>query len=361
MNKKTLTELYNKKNNSFTIMSIICSLLIIFYHCYPLFYGPNSKTDIFTRFCGSETLGGVIVAMFFVVSGFMITTSIKNSRNILQYLKKRIKKIFPPLIFCLIICACVICPIVSEIPKFTFLKTPSLYLSYIIDNTFLIKNTVYRIADVFSSVPYVGAINGSIWTLKHQFFMYILMIPIYLIFIKKENKKENYKYLCLLLLTITMITYTGYYDKIINWLVKTLGFIGIFAESKQLIRLIYYFCIGVFMNLYSDKIEYSKESIIIAFLISILTFPTKIFTYISLIIIPYLTLYIGSIKSNLKVKDYSYQIFIWGFPIGQVIMHYLNGKINFPTYVFLSLSITFVISIISYYLTEQLLSRRKQI
>lgn len=85
----TLSKIYDKKNNSFTILGIIASLLIIYFHCYPLFYGADTTiVDIFTKNCGSEALGGVIVAMFFVISGFMITTSIKNSKNTSSYLKR---------------------------------------------------------------------------------------------------------------------------------------------------------------------------------------------------------------------------------------------------------------------------------
>ena len=205
-----ITDKYDAKNNSFTLISIIMSLLVIYLHCYPLFYGINSaKQDIFKRFT-NLSLGEVVVGAFFAISGFMIVTSLQRSKNVLEYLKKRFVKIFPPMIFCLLVCALVISPILSEIPKFDFLKNVSLYKHYIFDNIFLWKNTVYNIADVFIRNPYPSVINGSLWTIKHQFFMYLLIIVINAIILKK--KPSIFKYIYLVILILTMISFTGYYD-----------------------------------------------------------------------------------------------------------------------------------------------------
>ena len=176
--KKTIKDIYNSHNNSFTIMSIIMSIMIIVFHCYALFYN-NGKTDFLSNFLGYENTGSIVVAMFFIISGFMIPTSLKNSRDLKTYFLKRIKKIIPPLLLCLTISALVIAPLVLKVNYFNYLFHPGNYFNYIFDNIFLIKNTVYHIQDAFINNPYPSAINGSIWTLKHQFFMYILIVPIF--------------------------------------------------------------------------------------------------------------------------------------------------------------------------------------
>lgn len=360
MKSESLKKRFDYKNNSFTILSIIASLLIIYFHSYDLFYGREHKiSDIFTTIFVGENLGSVIVAMFFTVSGFMITNSIRNSKNMKQYLYKRVKKIYPPLIFCLVVCACVIAPIISTIPKIEFLKNISLYYHYILDNILMFKNTVYGIADVFLNNPYPVAINGSIWTLKHQIFMYLLIIPLFYLYFKNgKEKRDNYKYFFILIFIITCISYTGYYDNIITSISKRFNFIGILVEGKMLIRLIYYFCVGIFFNLYSDYIIYNKKNLIISCLILILTIRNQLFSYVCMLLIPYFTFFLGTIKNKISIHDYSYQIYIWGFPVQQLVMYYLNGKINIYVYILICIITTFFVGVICYYITEYPFNRK---
>ena len=193
---ETLKERYDAKNNSFGLISIIGAILIIFYHSYSLFYGVDTtKADFITKFLYSEDLGTIIVAMFFVISGFMITSSIIRSKNIWQYLKKRILKIYPTLILCVLLCSFVMAPIVLKIPFFKYINDPSLYANYISGTLLFWKNSVLGIPNLFINNPYPTALNGSLWTIKPQFFLYLLMIPLYFIFIKNaKNNKKAIKY-----------------------------------------------------------------------------------------------------------------------------------------------------------------------
>lgn len=341
-NKKRLSDIYNAKSNSFTLMSVILSLLIIYFHCYVLFYGPMSpQADIFSHIFRGENTGSIVVATFCVISGFMITSSIQRSKNIKEYLKKRVKKIFPAYILVLIISALVIAPIVSSISLKSYYLNPSLYTNYVIDNLLLFKNSVYSIGDVFINNPYPSAINGTIWYIKHQFSCYLYMIPLFIIFLKsKDNRKYEYKYFFIIILILIIMSYSGSFVSVFRIIKQKLGYIGVFNEIESLVRIIYYFSAGVFINIYKDKIMYDKKNVLFALLILILTFRTKLFTYFCLILLPYFIIYLGSLKSKIKVVDISYYIFLVGFPVQQVLIHYLTNEINFIIYIGLSLNIS---------------------
>ena len=350
--KDKIVDKYDAKNNSFTLVSIIMSLLIIYFHCYPLFYGPTtSNYDLFTKHFGLS-LGEVVVGAFFAISGFMIVTSLQKSKNTWEYLKKRFIKIFPPLVFCLLVCALVIAPILSDIPKLDFIKNVNIYKRYIIDNILLWRNTQYGIADVFIGNPYPSAINGSLWTIKHQFFMYILILGINIALLKK--KPDLFKYFYGIILVLTMVSFTGKFDSFYADLLKNHGTIGILAEGNQVLKLICYFCTGIFLNIYKDKISLKKEYFIYAIVILILARKTIVFRCLSLFLIPYIIIYIGSLKNKIKFKipDISYQVYLWAFPIQQMLMYYLNGKIGIYSYIALSIIITCVVGYCTYYITE---------
>ena len=66
-------------------------LLIVYFHCYPLFYGPTTLNyDLFTKHFGLS-LGEVVVVVFFAISGFMIVTSLQKSKDTWEYLKKTLQ------------------------------------------------------------------------------------------------------------------------------------------------------------------------------------------------------------------------------------------------------------------------------
>lgn len=355
--KKTIKNIYDSHNNSFTILSIIMSITIIIFHCYPLF--SVGGVGFISKHMNTENVGSVVVAMFFVISGFMITTSIKNSKNVFIYLHKRIKKIIPPLFLCLVISALIIPPLVLKINIFKYIIHPRNYFNYIFDNIFMIKNTVYNIFNTFKDNPYPYAINGSIWSLKHQFFMYLLMIPIFYAFIK-NNKKNYFLIIFIVMFFFTIFSYTNYSDKFFEYIVKHFGKIGIFQEARLLVKLTYYFCAGIIINLYSDKIPVNKYIIFVLTIISILLFKTKYFPIFCLLLIPYMTILIGSIKSNIKITDISYHIYIWGFPIQQLIICCFKN-INIYTYIILSVLIVVLISYISYFFSEYIFKKKKVI
>lgn len=356
-NKKSLLNIYDSKENSFKIVSLILALLIIIYHSYKLYYGPSTiKTDLLSLIFKNENTGSIVVNAFFVISGFMITYSIQKSKNIKEYLGKRFKRIFPALFLVIIFSALILPPVISNTAWIKYISNPSVYMSYIFDNLFLIKNTVYRIGDTFLNNPYPIAINGSIWYVKHQFFCYLYMIPLFIVFIKKDKKNEYFKYFFSFILIITIFTYSNSFMGIFRMMKENFGFIGIMNEIELLIKSTYYFSAGVFINIYKDKIMYDKKNILYALFILLFTFRTKLFPYFSLILLPYFIIYIGTFKSKIKIPDISYYIFLVGFPIQQTLTHYLNDKINIYGYIVLSL----VFSIIGGYLIHFIIMKINQ-
>lgn len=354
--KKTIKDIYNSRNNSFTIMSIIMSIMIIIFHSYALFYN-NGKTDFFSNLLGYENTGSIVVSIFFIISGFMIPTSLKNSKSLKQYFYKRIKKIIPPLFLCLLVSGLVIAPLVSKVNYLNYLFHPGNYFYYIFDNIFFIKNTVFRIGNAFINNPYPAVINGSIWTLKHQFFMYILIVPIFYLFLKDD--KKYYYLIYLLMFIIVVLSYLGCLDVIYKFLDHRLGFIGIFSEGKMLVRFTYYFMVGVFINKYIDKIPVNIPCVLVAILSIVLTHKSDVLPFICLICLPYLTIVLGTIKCPIKITDISYHIYIWAFPIQQLIIYLWFKQLNIYSYMLLSIFITVLISYISYYLTEYPFKKRR--
>lgn len=342
--KNKFSEIYDRKNNSFTILSVVLSIGVIYFHCYPLFYGTNTTHwDLFTsNILKGSSLGAFCVNIFFIISGFMITTSIQRSKNTIMYLIKRIKKIFPALILCLLISALIIGPLTTELPKVYYLKTFDIWKYYIIDNILLFKNTIYGIADVFVNNPYISAINGSIWTLKHQFFCYLIIILFYKV--KLLDKRRIFLIAYLFMLFVYVSLYFNGMSDIEVYLQQKLSYFGVFNEMTELIRLLFYFMTGILANLYSDKIYINWFWNSVYFVIYLIALYFNKLGLAFIILLPYFTLAIGSMRSKIKFRDISYEMFVFAFPIQQLIMYYFKNQINMPVYIVLSIVLTIMIS-----------------
>lgn len=347
---KSIGEIFDIKNNSFTTVGFTMSFLIILYHCYPLYYGASSgKVDFLSSMLNGFNIGALIVPLYFIISGFLITFSIYRTKSTWKYIYKRIKKIVPSLLLCLLLCALILAPLVSELGFFDYIKSTWLYKNYIVDNVLLIKNTVYAIEGVFTNNIYPAAINGSIWTLKHQFLLYIIALVVFKVGFLKKDKK----FICLFgVITIFYIaSELGFMADVIQ-IAQNVGLkynVGVLTEFDQFLKLTFYFFAGVFLNVYRDHIKIAPIYIaasIVAFLFGI--YFSKL-QYVGMVVFPYLLISLCLLKGKIKVPDISYEIYVFAFPIQQLILFYFQKDIGILSYIVLSMVATFVMALLSKY------------
>lgn len=350
----TLENKYDVKKNVFDYIRVILAIFVIISHSYPLFFG-SYMTDPITRIIlKTESLGGFAVIGFFILSGFMITQSMMNSKNNKQFAVKRVIRIFPSLIVMLLITIFILGPIVFNGSIGEYFKSSSVW-KYFVNNVNLFGNTAYAIEGVFENNPYPAAINGSLWSLKHEFIAYIVLMLLSWAKVLKNRK---------LTLSITIGSIFIYLFGIkFTPIFEFLGKIGIVAEIDQFVKLIMYFFIGASMYLYKDKIKMSFKYFVLAvllFIIAILMGGTK---YGLLVTMPYIIMYLGIIKCPInifkRIGDISYGLYIYAFPIQQLIVFYLKDKINIWVYMLLSIVFTTIIAIISTLLVDKNVKKLK--
>lgn len=218
----------------------------------------------------------------------------------------------------------------------------------------MIKNTVYGIADVFMSNPYSSAINGSIWTLKHQVLLYLIILILYKLGVIKKGK--------LLIGTFSIITIVflllqlGFIDTAILSVKQKLGYFGVFNEFDQFIKLAFYFFSGVMINCYMDEIIVNSKLVLTTIAILLIGNYFGKLNYACMIALPYLTIVTASLKCKFKITDISYEMYILAFPLQQLLMYYMNGKVNITEYIIVSVILTTIFAIILYYLVKVIVS-----
>ena len=178
----SLKESFDPRSNSIGFLRWLLAFMVIFSHAGPLggFYGGQ---DLGTQWSTEQSLGGVAVAGFFFLSGFLITKSKMGRSSTPRYFWRRIMRIFPGWFLILIVTAYVFAPIAWMQEHGSWdgfwnatIESP---FTYFTNNMWLPLNQ-HNIAGMGTSIPFYtihGGFewNGSAWTLAFEFGCYILV------------------------------------------------------------------------------------------------------------------------------------------------------------------------------------------
>jgi len=76
------------RENSFDLVRHFAAILVFYSHHYALSNRPEPT------FPGWDTYGFVAVVIFFTISGYFMPTSFNNSKNFIEFMGKRCRRIF---------------------------------------------------------------------------------------------------------------------------------------------------------------------------------------------------------------------------------------------------------------------------
>lgn len=338
-----------RKENNFDFLRFFLSSLVIVSHSYPL---TNNPEILSVNTNAQATLGDLAVNAFFVLSGFLILTSLKRSKSPIEYLVKRGLRLFPALFFMLLFSLLVI----SIVYKGNNILNEPLFFTYL-PNNFFLYNVQYYVNGVFDANPYPQAINGSLWTLSYEFSMYLFVLLLYPI------RKNAYLVPAGLLASFLVCYYA------MN--LKPDLFAGFLWSVKLIPHLFYrlaiFFIAGCLLSLVQpgqlQKLNKPYVKVILSILL-IVSFPLQLFHSSSPFILSLLIILLAiSYSKQLsylpqKIGDISYGIYIYGFLVQQTLMNYYN----FPPLqlTILSLIVTYILSYLSWHLIEKRFLKLKQ-
>lgn len=329
-----LIEKTNNLNNNFDFLRFLAASSVLLIHCFILF---GVKDPSFIKYLPAG------VPVFFIISGFLITKSWTDNPDLSVFLKKRVLRICPALIIVVLFAALILGPALTTLDLKTYF-TDVEFWKYLRD--LFVYKIYFTLPGVFENNPYPAAVNGSLWTLPIEFFMYILVAIFGLLNIL--NKKWLYISIFILSIFLIFHVYVGdLYNK--NF---------IFCEGRHLFRLLNLFFLGSCLYTYRSKIIFSFPLFLAAILIWIIGVNTAMFDFVQFITLPYIVIYFAYAKIPLinnwgKYGDFSYGIYIWAFPIQQTITYLYKDYLNIYSYMAITFVLTLFASFLSYNFIEK--------
>ena len=300
-----LSDIFVGKNNNLTFIRLMAALAVIYGHTPAIV--PNSPADWITRTTGYAFIGGVAVDLFFLISGFLVTASIING-GVRRYVAARVLRIYPALWVNLVLVTFVLGTLITTLPVRDYLKHPDVW-SY-----FLGLIGTYRGGFFLPGVFLENrdhAINGSIWSILIEVWLYGFVLLAYLFGIMRHRAVFNVIFFVLI---VAIWSDSSWVPNII--------------ASKTNLHVCLLFYIGSFLYINRESVPVSPYHMLFALFLSGITVGTDRFpfAYILLVVTFFCTASFYSQFAWLdKWGDYSYGVYLYGWPAQQVV------AMNFPS------------------------------
>jgi peptidoglycan/LPS O-acetylase OafA/YrhL len=166
-----------KRNNAFDLLRVLFCLFVLLSHGF--FLGAYGGDPLATISKGQTYLAEVGLIGFFVLSGYLISSSYERSSNLIQFLSNRVLRIIPGFWVCLIVTSFILAPLIyftnnHNLDRFTFFGANSSF-SFVTSNFFLAIRQP-TISNVLNYSASKDSLNGSLWTLFSEFQCYLFTI-----------------------------------------------------------------------------------------------------------------------------------------------------------------------------------------
>ena len=336
------------KNNNFDFLRFLFAVFVVISHAYPLSGSSENSQWIYQVTSGQIVLARIGLNGFFIISGFFIFQSLKHSKSLLNYYRKRFLRLFPALFIVLLI-TILFAQFVYE-GAVPFYKNEEVY-TYLPNNLSL-YNFQAIIKGIFDNNPY-HSINGSLWTIRYEFSLYVALSLLYFF----RNNKKIIRILLLTCFATLIISYNFFLFRFAGS--SILGMIG-----YEILDLGTFFVCGSLLAAFNFEKVKTKWILPIAVLILITSIQFNFYNTTKHIILPVIILLIGFTPLTFfstfdKIGDLSYGIYIYSFPVQQTLMYYY--KLNVYQLIFLSLIISIILGYFSWHLIEKKVLRYKNI
>ncbi|QHA93694.1 acyltransferase [Bacillus sp. N1-1] len=330
--KEYLIDRMEGRKNHFDLIRFIAASLVVVTHAYATSLG-NEKSEPFILLSnGQSTLGYGAVLIFFITSGFLITMSYDRSRSPVYFLKARVLRIFPALIVIVVLTVFIMGPLLTTLTLPEYFRHMGTY-EYL--RAMFLWPMPFELPGVFATNAYEGIVNGSLWTLAYEFLFYFVVLLFGIT--RLLDKKFIVLGIFIFMLTLTLFS---------------------FPIATQTIELFSAFSGGMVFYLYRRVIPYKHWIAVLSLLALGLTLYYGGFIVAFAIFGSYLTFYLAySRKIDLsgfgKHGDFSYGIYIYGFPIQQILTEQFGGKMDVFLNFFIAYPLILFCAFLSWHFIEK--------
>lgn len=304
-NRMPIERYLEKGNNSFSLLRLFAAVAVVISHAWTTVGGDNVYEPL--QATTGFTLGWHAVNLFFALSGLLIVGSIESGRSLMYFAWSRFLRIYPAMLVVIIFTIAV-----TAVFADTTLWRSNHVVEYLLRNLLLVGSSA-TLPGVFSDVPSPNVINVPLWTLKYEVLAYISAA-----FLSVLNwRYSNIFPMKFMSLTVLVACAA---------LLIPVGTMDAYGPFEHGVRLFFAFYLGVACWHWREQVTASTIPLLVLTLIVFSLLWLNIF-YAPILILwtAYFALWFGTFDAGVLKRfadrqDYSYGIYIIGYPIQQTVM-----------------------------------------
>ena len=331
--------------NNFDGVRMLAALMVLVNHQFLLL----GRDEI--RLPGGYSLGDLGVAVFFAVSGFLVSRSWQDDPHLLRFFAKRFLRIWPALCVVVLLTTLLLGPLLASADLRSYFADPR--FARFFKNLVLIAHTDLPVS--FAPGPFEHIANGSLWTIPLEVRCYVLLALAGAATLLRRSW-------CMALLMLALAAYFA------GWLASGSFLIRGDAQGRSLqLDFIACFFAGAAWNHWRKVLERPAARRLVALAaiglatLALLAGRPGLALWLG---VPCLTLAIGmaswpGLRSAGRWGDISYGMYLYAFPVQQTVHWALHDQAPLPIQLVLSLATTVALALASWHGIEKHALRHK--
>jgi peptidoglycan/LPS O-acetylase OafA/YrhL len=333
----------SSRHNNFDFLRFLLAVIVIHTHSYAL---CGAEYTGFLQRLRHLDFGGAWLAVngFFAISGFLIAGSWMKSPSLGEYLRRRALRIYPGFIACTVLCVVLVGPLGGADlgSYFGDWRTYAFFQPLILGPT-------ASLPGVFTSVPWHGVVNASLWTIRFELFCYLLLATLGLSGALRRPR---------VILALFAVALACQFAEQHEWPTRWNMVFPLAGDLWELPRLIVFFLAGATLFVYRNRIPLDGRLATACVLALSVAFYVRATTLLLPVCGVYLLFYFAfsprvGLQHFGKHGDFSYGMYLYAFPIQQLLVHHFSGVRSPILLTLLALPLTFGAAFMSWHLVEK--------
>ncbi len=292
----------------FDYLRILLACSVVVLHAPGICYGADLSNRL-DSFPGFHAASEIVLPMFFALSGFLVAGSLERSRTIVGFLGLRAIRIYPALVVEVCLSAFLLGAFFTTLPLHSYFGN-SLFLRYLVNVTGHIS---FYLPGVFASNPLTMA-NYQLWTVPFELYCYIALA---VMMVLGATKRPT---LFVALAAGVIIALLGHH----LWAHRATPFQEAYAGHIEGNQLVCSFLCGVGFYLFKGMTPWRRSWTIASAILGILLLSVPLGSFLAAPSVAYLTIALGLGNPRkfpvLQGADYSYGVYLYGWPIQQALI-----------------------------------------
>lgn len=334
----SLADAYDPRRNNFDALRFALASLVLWAHAWPVY--PKQGEWFLVASGGQVTGGSIAVDGFFIVSGFLVMQSWLARPLVRVYAAKRLLRIVPALVVALALTSLVLQPIVRGAGAWMYLRSAAPWAHFA--SVFVPSLTVTPGA--FPGNPQPHVLNASLWSLRYEMLCYAILAVVGLVGMQRWQ--------------VVVPALFGTSTLVAIALAGQGSTIAVAAHQLAC------FAAGMWFYLARAAVPCDRRLALLAAVVLVLTTLTRGIRVFFPVAGGYLLL-LAAVSSRLALHDFgrrgdfSYGLFLYGFPVEQTIRWIVGPRLPFVPFVALAFVATLAVAVVSWRVVEQPALARK--